>query len=475
MPLERSMKEEIATRQRTRDLANFNMYLPNPDPVLKKQGRDIAIYKELRSDAHVKANVVKLKAGVRAMEWEVTGEDGPVLAFVIECFAGLDVYSIISEAMDAMLFGYLPLEVMWERRDGNVVPASVTGKPPEWFRYSQENELLFLSRDAWQGEAVPRYKFIVARNEPSYENPYGEAALSSCFWPVVFKRGGLKFWVTFTEKYGMPYLIGKYARGTEQKEIDRILDNLENMIQDAVAAIPDDSSVEILEAGGKGASADIFEKLLQYCNAEISKAISGQTLTTEVGSSGSYAAANTHKEVLQDIVESGARMIESALNTLIDWIVKINFGEAKRPKFIMYEKEDVDQALAERDKKLTDSGNIRFTKVYYERNYGLKDDEFEIVEPQKLASLGEYRFAERKPADALDAQSMAVDTAGTEEEILGALLSALESTETYEEAFEALFELFPDLRLDTLQDALTRLGANSMIQGGGEVADERAR
>jgi phage gp29-like protein len=472
MAIEKSMKEEIASRQRSRDYANFNMYLPNPDPVLKKQGKDIEIYKELRSDAHVGADILKRKAGVRSLEWELSGDDTPALQFVQECFNKLDIYRLITEALDATLFGYRPLEVIWEKRGEYIAPAKVEGKPSEWFRYSPENELLFLSKDNWQGEAVPRYKFIVARNEPSYENPYGMAALSACFWPVVFKRGGMKFWVTFTEKYGMPYMIGKYARGTDSKEIDALLLSLDNMIQDAVAAIPDDSSVSILEAGGKGATADIYEKLLHFCNAEISKAIVGQTLTTEMGSSGSFAASKTHKEVLQDVIDSDARMIESAMNELIGWIVTLNFADADAPKFVMFEKEDVDKTLAERDTQLV-NGGVRFTKKYYTRAYGFKDDEIEVTDPQAATKMSEFRFSESKPIDTLDAKSREVDTTSIEDEILNALDSALASSESYEEAFETLLEDFPQLSLDRLQEAITHLGANATILGGGEVADEQ--
>jgi phage gp29-like protein len=282
----------------------------------------------------------------------------------------------------------------------------------------------------------------------------------------------MKFWVTFTEKYGMPYMIGKYARGTDSKEIDALLLSLDNMIQDAVAAIPDDSSVSILEAGGKGATADIYEKLLHFCNAEISKAIVGQTLTTEMGSSGSFAASKTHKEVLQDVIDSDARMIESAMNELIGWIVTLNFADADAPKFVMFEKEDVDKTLAERDTQLV-NGGVRFTKKYYTRAYGFKDDEIEVTDPQAATKMSEFRFSESKPIDTLDAKSREVDTTSIEDEILNALDSALASSESYEEAFETLLEDFPQLSLDRLQEAITHLGANATILGGGEVADEQ--
>ena len=44
-------------------------------------------------------------------------------------------------------------------------------------------------------------------------------------------------------------------------------------------------------------------------NSEISKAVLGQTLTTEIGSTGSYAAANTHMAVRQDIIDADKNLL----------------------------------------------------------------------------------------------------------------------------------------------------------------------
>lgn len=107
--------------------------------------------------------------------------------------------------------------------------------------------------------------------------------------------------MVFTEKYGMPHLIGKHPRGATKAETDSLADMLEEIVQDAIAVIPDDSSVEIQEAN-KTSSADIYEKLIDKMNSEISKAVLGQTLTTEIGSKGSYAASNTHTWKLDRIL-----------------------------------------------------------------------------------------------------------------------------------------------------------------------------
>ena len=109
----------------------------------------------------------------------------------------------------------------------------------------------------------------------------------------------------------------------------------------------------------------------------ISKAILGQTLTTEIGSTGSYAASNTHMQVRQDIVDSDKKLVEGVINQLIQWIYEINFTNAEVPVFELYEPEDVDLTLAQRDKILSDTG-VKFTKEYFIKNYGLEDEDFDI-------------------------------------------------------------------------------------------------
>jgi hypothetical protein len=67
----KTLSEQIATRSRSIDFYGLGMYLPNPDPVLKALGKDIKVYKELRSDAHVGGCIRRRKASVKALEWGV--------------------------------------------------------------------------------------------------------------------------------------------------------------------------------------------------------------------------------------------------------------------------------------------------------------------------------------------------------------------------------------------------------------------
>ncbi len=383
--LPRSLAREIATRRRSIDFVGaFSMYLPDPDATLRKLGKDIAVYRELLTDAHVGATVDSRKSRTRSLAWRIVpGADGPSARLeadmVGEMFARLDMDRLVGEILNAPLFGFQPMEVMWASDGSFIVAEDVVGKPPEWFVFTTEGRLAFRTKERWTGEPVPPRKFLLPRHNPSYANPYGERILSRCFWPVTFKRGGLKFWVIFTEKYSMPFLIGKHPRGTREEEVEALLTSLENMLQDAVAVIPDDSSVLIEDASSRASSAEVYERLLDFTNAEISKAILGQTLTTEVGRPGSYAASKTHMEVRREILEADRRLVEQTMNTLIGWVHELNFPRSTRPpRFVMHDAAGIRKELAERDRILSQVG-VRFTKRYLMETYGFDEDHIVVA------------------------------------------------------------------------------------------------
>ena len=445
--MKKGITEEIATRKRALNFYSLANILPDPDIVLKKQGKDIRIYKELLCDPHVFACTQSRKAGVLSLDWEINrGLDKDQNAEDIEnLLKKLDIQKLISDILDATQFGFQPLEIMWKRdKSGHIMPERVVAKPPEWFCFDDDNNLKFRTKENYYGEIVPNKKFLLAQNNPTYNNPYGDRTLSRVFWNVTFKKGGLKFWVVFTEKYGMPHLIGKHPRGSTKEETNSLADMLEDMVQDAIAVIPDDSSIEIQEAS-KSSSAEIYEKLIDKMNTEISKAILGQTLTTEIGSTGSYAASNTHMQVRQDIVDSDKKLVEGVINQLIQWIYEINFANAEVPVFEMYEPEDVDLTLAQRDKILSDTG-VKFTKEYFIKNYGLEEEDFDIREDIIPASpnFKEFKEEEEKlvPGQAQIENLFKFITEGDlnkqAQSMLSPLIKLFESCESYEEAFELL-------------------------------------
>lgn len=370
--------------------------LPDPDLVLRRLGRDLAVYREIMHDAHVQSCVISRSAPILKAETRIEPGDSSRAAKKAaeraeKIVGNLDMERILPEIQDAVYYGMSPQEIRWMRNGAEWLPEDLIGRPPEWFCFDQDNVLRFKSRNAPDiGEILEPYVILLHRNRANYSNPYGMRVLSACFWPSAFKKNGFKFWAQFMEKYGMPFLAGKYRRGANADERTEMKDALVAMIQDAVAVIPDDGSVEILTDAGRAASAMIYDKMIERCNSEISKAILSQTLTTEMGQKGgAYAASQTHQEVRQDVVDMDKRLIASGFNQLFRYVGELNDPEGTPPpKLTFFEEADPKTELADRDIKMQKDAGLKFRKGYWCETYGLDEEDFDLVEPAPASPLG---------------------------------------------------------------------------------------
>jgi phage gp29-like protein len=498
----RTLMGQVASRDRSWDGWGMAGWLPNPDPVLKATGRDISTYRDMRADAHVGGCIRRRKAAVRALEQRLEREGAParvqraIEGMLVDLWATPDadepgarpgLPALIGEALDGALYGYQPLEITWGRAGSLLVPTVVQGKPPEWFHFDAQNQLRFKAREAGaDGERLPARKFLLARQEPTYQNPYGVPDLAMVFWPYTFRRAA-KFWVAWLERYGGDFLLGKLPRSASVQEYTDLTERLEAMIQDAVAAIPDDGSVEVLASANKGGSTDAHERFLLYWRGEISIALLGTNQGTEQSST--LASASAALEVANDIRDHDARMIEAVLNQLIRWTVALNWPGAAAPRWTLVEQEEIDTALPARDKLLTECG-VRFTRDYWMRTYDLEDADLapeDEPEDEPEAEPEDEPEAEPEPAAALaepaapDGQDL-IEAAGAQdpgwqavmEALLAPILAALEEGLAPEDILARLDEWYPRMDDAGLLALLERGIAAAEAIGRLETAAEAA-
>ncbi len=472
---------EIATRQRAVGFSFDGLLLPNPDPILRSQGKSIQVYRDMRSYAPVGAGIRRRKAAVRALDSGLERGTASSRAFkaVENLLAKLPMDALVGQMMNAPMFGYQPLEVMWEQRGGLLWPARVQAKPAEWFAFDGANRLMFVSQGNPLGEPVPERKFLLPRQDASYENPYGEADLAMCFWPWVFARGGIKFWLNFAEKYGSVFGVGKLPANATNEEKDQLLDDLDAMIQNAVAVIPDNGSISLLEAAGKSASADLYERLVMHCRGEINIALLGQNQSTEA--SANLASSTSGREVARELRDADAKLVAEAINQLITWFCELNFdGDA--PTWSLWDQASQDTLQAARDKSNHDSG-ARFTNAYFMRAYGYREGDLAQPAPA-VGPVAGVAFAEsvptkaQTPPDALDAliaQEQAQWQPVMEPLVkpIQALLSdAAAKGLTAQQVLDLLPGLLPKLDTQPLADSLTRVAFAARLGAAAGIANE---
>ncbi len=323
------MQNKVLTQELVRGTQKYSFMkyvglLPNPDKVLSYTGRSYETLRDLKNDPHVHSCVQSRRSGILNCRWEIIGKS-QLRERIQNILERLDLSELVSYIFEAILFGFQPIEIIWEQTDEElfkILPKKFVLLPQEYFAFSADGKLKLKESLSREPNDLPEGKVICPQYEASLQNPYGTALLSKCYWACTFKNGAFRFWVNFMERYGMPMLIGQYKRGATEEEIEHIADSLINMAENSVIVAPDDIEIKLAEPM-RSSSVELYYELIRTCNAEISKALLSQTLTTELDS-GSYAASQTHYSIRREVIHSDLRFVGLQLQKLIELICKLN-------------------------------------------------------------------------------------------------------------------------------------------------------
>lgn len=311
---------------------------PVDDTLIKKGGgRGLAIYDEIERDTHAWAVLQKRKKTLVARPWEVEpgGEDQidrDAAEFMTELLKELPYDRICEDALDATLKGFSVGEIVWGRDGRFIVPERIISHDQRRFVFDPDwKPRLLTLNNMMKGEQLPDRKFIIHRHGVKGNNPYGLGLGTRLFWPVLFKREGVAFWMTFLEKYASPTVIGKTPYGMLDDAQNRLLDTLTKLVQQAAVTVPIGTEVSMLEATRSGAVS--YKEWCEYWDNQMSIATLGETLSTDIQGQGSRAAADTHAEIKELLVDAdGDLLADTHQGSLVRWTIDINFPGAKLPK-----------------------------------------------------------------------------------------------------------------------------------------------
>lgn len=342
----KQLTKEYATRKRLGEFKTLMGILPDPNKILEENNYDYSIFRDLMTDPQLTAVMQQRKMQVLQMNMKLIGDEKQKER-AKEVIEKLPKEKIINESLDALFYGFSPMEIDYELEGNELVIRNISEKPQEWFMFDEKNELYMRKKEGSgfifeKGMKLPQYKFVVVRNQPSYTNPYGEKLLTNVYWSVTFKRAAVENWQDRIEKYGLPFVEGEYPSGITPAEIDAYEEKIEEMLE---------TNMLIKEAGyeltfreppkydlGKN-----FEVIIDYHNQEISKAILSETLTISVQDSGSYALADIHREMLSILGTADKKLPELVINKILEFDMLLNFGENEAAKVKLIKTEDAEK------------------------------------------------------------------------------------------------------------------------------------
>ncbi|MEW5885546.1 MAG: DUF935 family protein [Pseudomonadota bacterium] len=318
-------------------------------------GRDFLLAADeiAEKDLHYRAVLQSRCMAVSALPLLVDAADDTPAAheaaeLVRAVLAELPMNEVAMHLMGAVAKGYAVAELVWDTRRQPWRPRALLPRPAHWFAWTREGapELRLLSAEQpFAGEPLPAARFVVHALGGA-GLPLQQGVARAVLWAWVVKAYALRDWARFAELYGQPIRIGKYDPAATPQDVDVLKEAVLGLGADAAAVIPQSMMLELVEAAGKTASADLYQKLIEYLDRAVSKAVLGQTLTTDQGATGSLAQARVHDDVRKELLAADARALAATLTRdLAAPLVRLNLGEAAplpRLRFEMVEPDDLD-------------------------------------------------------------------------------------------------------------------------------------
>lgn len=309
--------------------------------------RQAELFEEMEEkDPHLFSQLQTRKNAVTGLDYEVIPfdqedeKDKEIAEFIAQELEAIESFEdVMMDLLDAIGKGIAVSEIIWGNDEGKTIVEEIKWRHQKRFFWDNEDSFKVITKEFPSGLIVPENKFIIHRYKARSGHPARAGVLRVVSWMYLFKNYDIKDWVSFCEVFGMPLRLGKYNPSASEADKVALMQALIQIGTDAAGIIPDGTEIEFKEAA-KVSSLNVYESLARYCDEQISKAVLGQTLTSDSGG-GSYAQSKTHNEVRHDLTVADCKALAATLRRdLIRPLVLFNFGEDKRIPYIRFDCEE---------------------------------------------------------------------------------------------------------------------------------------
>ncbi|WP_242095488.1 DUF935 domain-containing protein [Sphingomonas sp. CROZ-RG-20F-R02-07] len=252
------------------------------------------------------------------------------------------------DILDAIGKGDSFTEIVWDTSEGQWRPARLEWRDPRWFEYDRRDGRTPLLRGGESGvsQSIPLepFKFIRHTVKAKSGLPVRSGIARIAAWAWMFKAFTQRDWAIFTQTYGQPVRLGKFASSASDTDRNTLYRAVANIAGDMAAIIPEGMSIEFIESKNVGAGSELYERRADWLDSQISKAVLGQTGTTDSKKGGLGDSGNkVHQAVEQNIEKADCKGLAATLNRdLIRPWIDLEYGPQQRYPRIKIERPEAE-------------------------------------------------------------------------------------------------------------------------------------
>lgn len=373
---------------------------------------------------------------------------------------------LVEDTLDALGKGFSAVEIVWGRSARLWWPDRFRYRPGHFFTFDRETGEELRLRDEHapvDGLPLDPFKWIVhrAKMKSGLAMRGGLARVVAFSW--MCKAYDLKDWMAFIETYGLPLRLGRYGPEATAKDVQTLFTAVANIGTDAAAVLPKSMEIDFEQVSAGSVGERIFESLARFLDEQVSKAVLGQTMTADNGSSNSQA--QVHNDVRLDLAQADARGVTGTLNRdLVRPFVDLNFGPQKKYPHLSIEVEEPEDitALVDGVAKLVPLGlRVKQSELRARLKLSEPDDDDEVIGARPAQNPPATNTALNREAAATDEiDQIEAEMLGEWEEIMEPILAPVEDliaeATSYEDAMARLAQVLPNIATAPVVEALVK-------------------
>lgn len=403
---------------------------------------------------------------------------------------------LLKDLLDAIGKGFSVCEILWSR-GARWRPVGYEWRDPRFFtfdRASRRRLRLLDEQNVAEGIDLAPFKFICHLPHLKTGIPIRGGIARVAAWAWMCKNYTVKDWLAFAEVFGMPLRVGKYQPGASKEDIAILKAAVANLGSDAAAVIPESMLIEFVESAKVTGGHELFNKLADWLDAQVSRGILGQTATTQ-GTAGKLGNEDAQAEVREDIRDDDATQLSETINRdLVRPFIDLNWGPQEQyPELLIKAVEPEDtQLLVTALEKLVPLG-LKVEQSVVRDKLGLPDPEEgadclgtpppaeqpaavetadkQPVQPEPVEAAKNSRELDKNPLESTLLQWVKTESAGPAANLITRAESLLEQAESLEQFREQLIDLLADSQPEQLGEIMARLDLLGNLAGRLEVAE----
>lgn len=346
------------------------------------------------SDGHYRAVLQQRRLAVTGVtrRVEAAGEDAAAMRhaeLVEQVIAQADFDDLLANLLDGLAKGFAATEIVWKADGEMLLPMEYHRVDPRWIFWGRDGETPYLIDDSSGGgfpgggaevlgAPLSWGKFIVHAPATKSGLPARGGLAIPCATLFLLKNFAIRDWWAFADIFGLPLRVGKFGPNATDEDKRTLEGAMAELAANFGVIIPESMSIEFMTAssgnsGSAGSGDNLFVGMSRWVDTQMSKAIVGQTMTADDGSS--LSQARVHQEVRQDLVKDDARQLAATLNRqLVRFVVDLNFGRQKKyPRIVIREEDPVDVEMWSKSIEQLARAGVPISQAWVRARLGIPD------------------------------------------------------------------------------------------------------